>query len=418
MKEWKSCFGHIRRMRETANTLNKLDIISPIIFLVIPLLGVITSFYFLLKKESKRNLYEFAFLMALYVAFINVTKTYDLDLDLEWYSTQYIDAGSMSYIEYIFSFGINGKGKELFFPTFNYIIYQIIGDNVYLYRIIHSFICYIIAFFAIIKFSILLNIKYIQITIPIIFFTCFPWIFTYSETVFRQFLASSFLLYIIIEHLFYKKKMILLSICMFLTHTSTLIFIPLIYIPLFQKKLSKKNAIYCILCIVIFAFIQPISNLLLNILGNTIPALSYVLERASKDTTFELPPLSISKILFLISEIYILIKIYYKDKHNKIFNDVNTNIDGHFAFANIVIILNCFILGHIHQLELSNRFFMYSVFIASLIICPLLKKYKLSKPIIVLFFLTFNLILIYYYNTSMYTYDIPYGILFLPLMYI
>lgn len=389
---------------------NTLNFIFPfIIFYISPIISLCISFYILIKKNKKIAFINFAILTALYITLINISKNPNLDPDLQWYSEQYLDAGNLSYIDYIFSFGINGKGKELFFPTFNYIIYFFIGKNVILYRAIHSFTCYILIFYAIYRFTKYLKIRYTDAAIAIIIVSCFPWIFTYSATILRQFLAASILVWIIIERFSFNKKMIIPTICMFLSHTSSLLFVPLLYLPFFRKEISKKTCFYYILGALFLIFIQPITDILYNIVGNSIPALTYALERASKDTTFKLPPLGLSKILFLLGEIIIPLLLYYKYKIRPI------NIMG---IINIAIILNVFILINLSQLELSNRLFLYSTFLLPFILCYLFTKIQLGKSILWSIFITFHLLLIMYFNTSMHTYNINFGIIFFPQLFI
>ena len=389
---------------------NILNILIPlIIFYISPIISLFIAFYILTKKNQELPLINFAILTSLYIALINITKSTALDADLQWYSDQYLEAGQLSYLDYIFSFGINGKGKELFFPTFNYIVYFFIGDDVILYRAVHSFTCYTLLFYAIYRFAKYLRIKFSYVGIIIIVLSHFPWIFTYSATILRQFLAASILIWIIVERFCYNKKMIIPVICMFLSHTSSLLFVPLLYLPFFKKEISKSTCIYYILGLLFLILIQPITELLYNIVGNSIPALTYTLERASKDTTFELPPLGISKILFLLGEVIIPLLLYYRRKIRP------HNIMG---IINIVIILNIFILINLSQLELSNRLFLYSTFLLSIILCYLFTKIRLGNSVLWSIFLIFEILLTIYYNTSIHAYNIKFGIIFLPQLFI
>ena len=124
---------------------------------------------------------------------------------------------------------------------------------------------------------------------------------------------------------------------------------------------------------------------------------------------FKLPPLGLSKILFLLGEIIIPLLLYYKYKIRPI------NIMG---IINIAIILNVFILINLSQLELSNRLFLYSTFLLPIILCYLFTKIQLGKSILWSIFITFHLLLIMYFNTSMYTYNINFGIIFFPQLFI
>lgn len=308
-------------------------------------------------------------------------------------------------------FGLNGKGRELFFPTFNYLVYFIAGDNVALYRFIHSLVCYILVFFAIIRFTTYLKIDNRKIVIPLLWYTCFPWIFTYSQTILRQFLACSFLLWICVEYFFYDKKMIIPFACMVLSHTSTILFFPLVYLPFFHKELTRKSIVFYLIGILLFLLIQPIAEFLGMFVADSDTILSYALKRASSDTTFELPPLGLSKILFLMLEIGVLLYYYIQIKVKQIDAGV---LKRHIGLINSIIILNLFILINIHQLELSNRLFTYSAVLSVFPLCYLVQKYRLKENVITLFFVIMQLLLVLYFMNSIYIYEIPFGILINP----
>ena len=237
-------------------------ILTTVLFLICPLISILVAYWVLLRENKERCLWLFAVLMACYISFINISKSISSDPDLPWYTEQYLEAGNLSYIQYIMGFGLNGKGRELFFPTFNYLVYFIAGDNVALYRFIHSLVCYILVFFAIIRFTTYLKIDNRKIVIPLLWYTCFPWIFTYSQTILRQFLACSFLLWICVEYFFYDKKMIIPFACMVLSHTSTILFFPLVYLPFFHKELTRKSIVFYLIGILLFLLIQPIAEFL------------------------------------------------------------------------------------------------------------------------------------------------------------
>ena len=139
--------------------------------------------------------------------------------------------------------------------------------------------------------------------------------------------------------------------------------------------------------------------------------LSYALKRASSDTTFELPPLGLSKILFLILEIGVLLYYYIQIKVKQIDASV---LKRHIGLINSIIILNLFILINIHQLELSNRLFTYSAVLSVFPLCYLVQKYRLKENVITLFFVIMQLLLVLYFMNSIYIYEIPFGILINP----
>ena len=157
--------------------------------------------------------------------------------------------------------------------------------------------------------------------------------------------------------------------------------------------------------------IQPIAEFLGMFVADSDTILSYALKRASSDTTFELPPLGLSKILFLMLEIGVLLYYYIQIKVKQIDAGV---LKRHIGLINSIIILNLFILINIHQLELSNRLFTYSAVLSVFPLCYLVQKYRLKENVITLFFVIMQLLLVLYFMNSIYIYEIPFGILINP----
>ena len=124
-----------------------------------------------------------------------------------------------------------------------------------------------------------------------------------------------------------------------------------------------------------------------------------------------MPPLGLSKILFLILEIGVLLYYYIQIKVKQIDASV---LKRHIGLINSIIILNLFILINIHQLELSNRLFTYSAVLSVFPLCYLVQKYRLKENVITLFFVIMQLLLVLYFMNSIYIYEIPFGILINP----
>lgn len=278
-------------------------------------------------------------------------------------------------------------------------------------------ICYSLSFYAIVRLGNFIKQSNRQIIVSLVWFACFPWIFTYSQTILRQFLASSFLMIILVEHFLYKKKMFILSICMVLTHTSTFIFLPFLYLPFFKKPLTKKTIVFYLIGIVLLASFQMLSQTLSNVFATTGDnALTYVLDRASADTTFELPPLGIDKILFLIVISGVCLYTYYNIRTRQ-----KVLFESHFfhiGLINTIVVFCVFIIANLRQLELSNRFFSYTAMLSAVPIVYLTSKYRPSNEAVQIYFYMMQIMLVLYFTHSMYRYDIPLGIMFLPIQYV
>ena len=390
----------------------RIIILTSVLFLICPLISILVAYWVLLRENKERCIWLFAVLMACYISFVNISKSISSDPDLPWYTEQYLEAGNLSYIQYVMGFGLNGKGRELFFPTFNYLVYFIAGDNVALYRFIHSLVCYILVFFAIIRFATYLKIDSRKIVIPFVVVHLFSMDFYLLSNHFTT-VPCLFLFYygFVLNISFMIKRMIIPFACMVLSHTSTILFFPLVYLPFFHKELTRRSIVFYLIGILLFLFIQPIAEFLGMFVAGSDTILSYALKRASSDTTFELPPLGLSKILFLILEIGVLLYYYIQIKVKQIDASV---LKRHIGLINSIIILNLFILINIHQLELSNRLFTYSAVLSVFPLCYLVQKYRLKENVITLFFVIMQLLLVLYFMNSIYIYEIPFGILINP----
>lgn len=95
----------------------RIIILTSVLFLICPLISILVAYWVLLRENKERCIWLFAVLMACYISFVNISKSISSDPDLPWYTEQYLEAGNLSYIQYVMGFGLNGKGRELFFPT-------------------------------------------------------------------------------------------------------------------------------------------------------------------------------------------------------------------------------------------------------------------------------------------------------------
>lgn len=179
---------------------------------------------------------------------------------------------------------------------------------------------------------------------------------------------------------------------------------PSCLLAFFHKELTRKSIVFYLIGILLFLLIQPIAEFLGMFVADSDTILSYALKRASSDTTFELPPLGLSKILFLMLEIGVLLYYYIQIKVKQIDAGV---LKRHIGLINSIIILNLFILINIHQLELSNRLFTYSAVLSVFPLCYLVQKYRLKENVITLFFVIMQLLLVLYFMNSIYIYEIP-----------
>jgi hypothetical protein len=390
---------------------------SILVFLTNPLFGVVSfGIYLILSiKNNDLILKSTSFLVAFFIGCVNSTKV--PENDLVWYLREYLEAGSMPFLEYLSSFGTMGNtvgilasSKEVVFAIFNYVTYQFLGDNTKLYVLFYSFVAYSFLNLAVYKFGKAVKIpnKFIVTTIFIMSFT--PYIFTMSGILLRQFLAASLLMYILVNKLFYEKKSYLLIICMVLIILLHFYLFPFLFVPFFKKSLLNKNTILYYLLIVIVLFnVQNIALVLLPIFED-IATLKYILNRASQDTTFDLGRLSLAKIITsILTALSPLTLIYLLRPRLKKEN-------GLIHFFNVLLVLVIFILANLHQSELSNRmnFYVWQFFpFVFLLYTWYFKIHRLMLICIVVFIVIF---FIYYLSAGMWTYTLEFGIYYYSLL--
>tara|TARA_R110002049_G_scaffold2365_2_gene17255 strand:- start:12115 stop:13353 length:1239 start_codon:yes stop_codon:yes gene_type:complete len=388
-----------------------------IIFIINPLFGLVfLSFYLVLSDKNNSSLVKLTpFLVALFIGCVNSTKV--PENDLIWYLSEYLKAGNMSFLKYIASFGVLGNtigvlsnSKEIVFAIFNYVIYQILGDNTKLYVLLYSFIAYSFLNLAIYKFgkAIKIPIKFIITAIFIMSFT--PYIFTMSAILLRQFLAASLLMYILVNKLCYNKKSYFLILCMVLIHSSAFLFVPFLFIPFFKKTLlNKKTILYYFLIVLVLFNVQNIALILLPLFDN-IPMFRYILTRASQDTTFDLGQLSIAKIITSILTVFLpLILIYYLRPRLKKEN-------GLIHFFNVLLVLVIFILANLHQSELSNRLNFYVWQFFPFVFLLYIWYFKLHRLILINIEILIISFFIYYLSTGTWTYTLEEGVYYYSLL--
>ncbi|OJV44760.1 MAG: hypothetical protein BGO29_09390 [Bacteroidales bacterium 36-12] len=348
--------------------------------------------YVLISKGNTLLIKYSGILLAIFLGCINSTKI--PENDMYNYLSFFDDAGEYSYIDYI-----NHYNKEQVFFSLNYLLYILLDGSKYMYIFTLTVISYIFLNTAVYKLSNALNLnKSIQITsIYLMSFT--PYIFTISAQLIRQFIAGSILIYIITDLIFYGKKSWILSICMVLIHSTSLLFIPLLYIPYFKKKPNKKTYLFYFIVIFTILGIQKVADSILGFTSGATP-LNYALERASSSNIFEAKGLNIINILVTISLSLITIFITYISKTN--FKNDSRLIH----FTNIVTLLVLFILGNLSQAHLSSRFNIYTWLLFPLIftMSNIYKNVSPSKLTIIT--LSIMVFFIYYLDAGTWTYTI------------
>lgn len=331
-------------------------ILSLLLYPLLPFWSIILlSAIFAVNSQYKERIFIlYLFLLSLYLGLINATKI--PESDLIGYIDIFEDVEYYSFRTYIFL-----AGKEPVFFLYNYIIYYLIGGNTSSYIIITTVIAYMFFFCAINKFLRLYS-KNSIIIFSIIIAAFFPQLFSLSAHLIRQFLAASILLYAIVLKLFYNKKVWFFLLMAVLIHSTTLLFIPLMYLKPLKNKLSVKNGTFILLLIVgVGLFLPTVSEIIVNSVGNNI--FTYAFTRVNR-ANIELEELSVLSFVVLAIIFFILILIQYHKSGEKI----RILTPGIIHLANIFLIYAIFIIANLNNTEISLRFFFFTYFFFPLLV--------------------------------------------------
>lgn len=220
-------------------------ILSSLLFLISPLSGVLLAFIYVVNKKSINNneLLFFIMLFSLFMGVINSGKLPESDLLV--YQLWFEDVKNYSLFEYIFFLG-----REPLFFLYNYIIYYCVFGNFEAYLLLHTFICYMIMGFAILRMhnAFKSHRTYLITTFVVLFL--FPNLFTLSIHLMRQFLATSILLLFVVDVIFYNKRKLVLFSTALLIHTSSILMVVLYIL----NKLKSNKYILTFVVLAFFTF--------------------------------------------------------------------------------------------------------------------------------------------------------------------
>lgn len=354
-------------------------LIPILLFLINPFVCIVCFAVYLnfQRKVNRKQFYFFYFLLAVFLGFINVTKL--PESDLAYHASGYTDARGVTIYQYLLSL----KFKEFIFYAYNYIFYYLSGGSVKFWILTITFLGYFPFFIAIHSFQVKISGKPNYIIFSICIAAFFPQLFSLSAHLIRQFIAGSIALYFLVEKLVYKKNKWWLIFLGAFIHSTSIIIFAMGLVPFLKKRPNVTNISKYGFLVLILGGYQILSQSLLSTFSET-AGIGYALERASRDTTFELAAFSITNYIFILILAFLLIKRVYV-------NNLDKKINGVEFISNIIFIQIFFILINLHQAELSNRLFFYLCFFFPLII-PLQfqqSNYGVLRKILTLFLIYF-----------------------------
>tara|TARA_R110001632_G_scaffold101693_1_gene209583 strand:- start:9900 stop:11174 length:1275 start_codon:yes stop_codon:yes gene_type:complete len=364
----------------------ELQLFSAILFLINPLLGLLTIFNiffsnFVVNKRKLINL--FITFLSFFLAFLNSTKI--PDNDLVHHGRQYLMAGDYSFFQYLGSIY-----KEPFYYIFNYIFFYLSNGSFIFWILTITFFSYFMFFQAVKMFFIKINAPTSQLVFGLVLAAFFPQLFSLSAHLIRQFIANAFLIYFAIDKIFYKRNKWWLVLAGVFIHASSIILFFLVYFkPLRNFKKYKFLNIALILLLLSY---QYIGKLLLYFFGDINDTFKYILERASADTTFDLGDFNSFNYVMMFTMITIALtskKVIGRQlmKVNENIEDTEENPvdknekrlliekDSQFFFSTMIV-FSFFILANLNQSELSSRLFFYVFFYFPFILPLFIARFK------------------------------------------
>lgn len=344
------------------------------------------------KRESLWLLKALCVMSVLYLSCINSQKIPESDLFV--YMRQYHYASETSLLRYLSDFHF----KEPVFYGLTWLLNRMLFDSEVWYKFVVSVLCYAFLNVAVYKFCKVLRASIRLTTFALFVLNFTPYIFTSSMHLLRQYLAGAILMYVLVEVLFYQKKNVLLIVSMAFIHSTTFFFIPFLFMKQLKMPFRKHLSMYLLPFVLLFS-IQLLTSFLNSLTFFNQSVLGYVLNKASKDTTFDLGEMPILGIALLLLLLCLSGYIAYG-----MIDRFNTVRGGMKHFFNILIILCLFILFNLDQSELANRFLFFTYFFIPFLAVVLLKNARLNSaaylipvPFLVLFW-------IYYLDQGTWTY--------------
>lgn len=333
-----------------------------------------------------------------YIASYKSSKNYSFEKYL------YIGSNAITY------FKQGSTIKEPVYASLVWILNRLFDSNVPLFKFTLSFINYALLTKAVCILGKKMKLEPC-ITITGLCLMCFiPYIFTMSLQLCRQFLAGSVLVYIIVLKCFTDTKaihLVILSAMMVLTHSTSFIFLPFIFLPALNRSFNDAWIWYLGILVGLFG-IRFLAGHLHEYIGNGSSSISYALYRASAKTAFDLGEMSFLTIALIaaiiVSAFFFGHLLYFEEK-------VEVK-----RFFNLMLFLGIFILLNINQSELSARMCFYLYPFVPFLLIFFVEYFCLSKISLTTLCMLSIVGFVFYIKHGAWTYNIPLNFLGAPLL--
>lgn len=347
-------------------TINKKEIagltFAILIFLINPILGIFVTILISLSYKSEFCIVGLIVMLSTFLGLINTTKF--LESDIIGYSNIFELSKKQSFIKYI-----KEIGKEPLYYSFMYLFGKVLNTNFKFFLLIQTFIAYFFYLYSIFRFQNKLALNRLSVLFSLGLATLFFELFSLSAHIMRQFLAASLLLYYIVIKIFYDQNKWWYLISVIFIHSTTILFVPLIFFSFLKKKINTNRIFLVILISGTIIFLLPIiSILIVDKMG--IGIFTYIFYK-SLEPNFD-DGVQVSKIAIFIN-IFLFIYSLTRNYIIKIYNVHEIH------FNHIIIFLTIFIIILINQPLLAYRFSFYSYFILPMIMPIVLSRKTLGS---------------------------------------
>ncbi len=379
-----------------------------------PYLVCVGAFFLLLNKMdvSERSLVTVIVLSAILIGAVNAVKV--PDNDLVTYLEMYHMAKDMPISQYIWVVSAQSGVENLKEPLYSILVWflnKLCFDNEVLFKFIFSIINYSLLNTAILIVGQKNKIDSKYILFGMFLMTFIPFIFTLSLHAMRQFIAGAWFMVILSLKCFSNTKqwkLIVMSIFMVLLHTTSLLFLPFLFLKAFDKNWKEAKIWYLGLFIGL-VLIRVLSVFLLGFmgLGEESGLAGYALSRAAQESGYDVDAIPLIGILLTI--VIVCLSYYY------LYNNSIKDNKGIRRFYNIPFFIGLFVLINLSMKEMALRFLFYLYFFVPFVLMFFAHIKKIKSSLLVLMSLAVMLYFLFYLEYGVWTYEIPYTVFFTPL---
>lgn len=387
---------------------NVIITVSIIVYLFNPLLAIvmltILGMSFVKNSTTKDRLsllITYGIMCCTFVSLINMKIV--PKADLEWYVETYSYASRIDLLPFLLISSDKNvsSAREPIYGVLVWCLNRLFNGNISWFKFTISMIEYTLMVGAVIYFGLKSKFKPFIIIVGIVFMCFYPYIFTSRLNIIRQSLANSLLLFIIVRRFLYEKKNWISLVAMPLVHTSSVLFLPLLFLPRLDKPFKKSWYLFLGILIPIVAY-QFIRNYYMDVgfdFAGGDSSADAALDRAAKGAVGEYSLSLVNTAMSLIMLFSAI--IFYRNKEL-------IEIKGIRRFLSVFIISCIFVLVNMNN-QFGARFYHYVLSFMPFLLMILFHIYKIGYPFIL--FLLFGIILFFtvYLHFGHWTYQVIAG---------